>query len=543
MAGQPICFEHTLLNAGNTSDRYDLEALGVPPGISVVYLNVNDAPLPLPLELSPDQAIDFKVCYRLPADGSIPFTAELVARSENSGQTDSTFDAVTKVLQPDQVQLKKEVSPAGTVSAGAKLTYTLSITNQYDFALTNLLITDLLDEHLIYLGSDPTGVYDANKHTLTWRASQLNPGNTWQATVTVQVKKDTPDDTVIENSFYVLSNEITIPVESPSTRTHVWSTAIQISKSVNPSVVRIGDRAHYTIRLFNPGSVDVTLNLTDTPDQGLSYVTGSATPFEPEISNGALIWRNIALAPGEEKVFEYDMRVLTGASERLVNVAVAKGESTNGSAVGTGHVHAQVQLSDPVFAERKTTLVGRVFLDFNRNGRFDPKADRPLPGARLVLSNGIQVISDGEGRYAFRDLPAGVWLLKLDPKSAPFDPLPHPEALSDRYTHRVASFGLTTSDFPLAPPEGWIKGYRRTRLVMGPLTVEKELLPLGKDRYRVVLRLSTKEPLPEFELRDPLPNGDVRRFTFDPLIGSKTITYDIEAPAWLTDPEVRWRYP
>ena len=330
---------------------------------------------------------------------------------------------------------------------------------------------------------------------------------------------------------------------SPSVENRVWSTTLQIQKSVARSRVRVGEKIGYRIRIVNPGTVAVTVDLTDRPDPRLRYVAGSAQPVEPELVDGLLVWRKVELGPGESKEFTYEMRVTAGAFGRLVNVASARGASVSGSSVQTGEVRALVEIDDPLFAQRRATLVGRVFLDVNQNGRFDRGVDRPLPGARVVLSNGLQVTTDGFGRYAFRDLESGVWLVKLDASSAPFEPLPHPEAVGEGYAHRIQAFGLTTSDFPLRAPAGWVEKRRSTRLVMGPLVLEKELLPLDEGRYRVVIRLSTREPLPEFELRDPLPEGGFKVFRFEVLEGEKTLTYDLEAPVWLTDPEVRWRYP
>jgi len=542
-AGQQVCFEHTLLNEANVDDRFTIEYSGLPEGIPAVLLTPQGTVLPQPIPLGPGESYNFKICVNLPESGVDPFVIELIAKSLTSEKVDPTYDEVSKVLPLDQLALSKEVAPEGTVSAGTTLTYTLTVRNDYEVDLHNVVIQDPLDEHLLYESSTPDAEYSADTHTLTWELPLLSAGQVWQATVTVKVREDTPDDTVIQNRFYVTSDELTEPIVSPPAENNVWSTAIQIKKEVSPTEVRIGDRVHYKIHLLNPGSVTVTVDLTDTPDPRLEYIKGSASPLEPEVVDGSLVWREVTLEPGEEKIFEYDMRVLAEASGDLVNVAVAQGQSANGSAVSTGRVRALVKVEDTIFVRRKATVIGRVFLDFNRDGKFDEGKDYPLPGARLVLSNGLQAVTDGEGRYGFRDLEPGVWLIKLDAESAPFEPLPHPEALGDGYTHRLDAYGLTTSDFPLAPPQGWIKGYRSTRLSMGPLTVEKELLPLGDGRYRVVLRLSTTEPLPEFELRDPLPGGGERTFTFDPLVGEKTLTYDLEAPAWLTDPEVRWRYP
>jgi hypothetical protein len=188
-------------------------------------------------------------------------------------------------------------------------------------------------------------------------------------------------------------------------------------------------------------------------------------------------------------------------------------------------------------------LVGRVYLDVNENGRYEPGTDIPLPGARVLLANGWQALTDREGRYAFRDLEPGVWQVMLDPSSAPFPPLPHPEALGEGYRHGVRVQGLTASDFPLKAPRGFVQAYRETTLRFGPLTLEKRLIPLEKG-FRVVLLLRSQEPLEELTVRDPLPDGTEKVFTFARFGGEETLLYEyaLEAP-FMSDPQVRWRYP
>ena len=51
-------------------------------------------------------------------------------------------------------------------------------------------------------------------------------------------------------------------------------------------------------------------------------------------------------------------------------------------------------------------IVGRVFVDVNRNGKFDA-GDLPLPDVRLFLHSGQSVVTDSQGLY---NLPPGRWL-------------------------------------------------------------------------------------------------------------------------------------
>ena len=121
-------------------------------------------------------------------------------------------------------------------------------------------------------------------------------------------------------------------------------------------------------------------------------------------------------------------------------------------------------------------------------------------------------------------------------------PLPHPEAVGEGYVHRVSVYGLSVSDFPLGPPSGRIEGYRVTRVVFGPLTIEKRLLPLSEGRARVLLVVRSSEPV-DVTIEDRLPGGGKKTFQLESFAGEKTFSYDLEGEVWLTDPAVHWGKP
>ena len=538
---QTYCFGHTLENAGNAADSYVLEPIGVPEGVDLTLVR-SGVPLELPLPLAGGEQLDFELCLVVPEPRDEPFVVELVARSVATGAENRTYDEVTKVWPLATVALEKSVEPEGTVPVNTELVYTLRAVNKSPFALTDVVVVDELDPHLVYLESTPPATYDEGRHRLIWRLERLDPGATFEAKVKVRVAKDTPDDTRIHNRFTLRSAQLPNPLVSNEVPTPVWSSGLLITKEVNPKLARYGDRLTYTLRVHNPSTATMVTDITDTPDPYLEYIPGTAKPWEPEVKDGKLIWRQVRLAPGETITITYEMRVLPGAPEKLHNVVYAVGKGASG-AEAEAEARARTQTVERVFQRRTATLIGRVYFDFDEDGVFDEGQDRPLPGARIILSDGRQVVTDYEGRYAFRDIPAGPWLVTLDRASAPFEPLPHPEADEEGYAHRVRAEGLTISDFPLRGPEGLIAAWRKTRLEMGPFRVDKELIPLPDGRVRVVLHLVSEKPLPDFTLRDPLPTGGEKVFHFPVFEGEKTITYEFQGPPIMTDPEVRWRYP
>ncbi len=539
---QTHCFAHTLENASTIADTFTLSASGLPANVHGTFNITPTVPLPLPAHLEAGEKLDFLFCVT--ANEMVqPFTADLVATSEASGESNHTYDEVRRVLPVGELILTKTVDPEGTVTAGSELTYTLHFENGYPVEVTNATVDDWLDDNLEYLSSSPAGVYDPARHRVRWRIASMPAGGEWQAEVKVRVREDTPDDTLIENQFTLQADQTPNTLVSNTTRTPVWSSELLLQKQVNPVEARLGDRLHYSLTVSNPSTAALTLTLTDTPEPHLAYIPGSASPGEPESEEGRLTWRDINLGPGEVLTVTYDMRVLAGAPQKLVNVAVAQGVSSSGAAVASSQASASVRAVEKVFLSRRTTIVGRIFLDADRNGRYDAGSDVPLAGARLLLPDGRQVLTDAGGKYAFRDLEAGIWQIVLDPATAPFPPLPHPEAMGDGYRHRVSAWGLTTSDFPLAAPEGLVDAIRQTTLFMGPLRLEKRVIPLAEGRFRVVLHLQSSELLPELTVRDPIPGGGEKKFSFAEFQGDKTITYELEGPPAITDPEVRWRYP
>ncbi|WP_245453140.1 hypothetical protein [Meiothermus taiwanensis] len=540
LAGQPYCFHHTLLNSGNAPDTYTLEALGLPSGVNLTYRTMGGASLPTPITLAPGNTLDFQACISALPAGTPAFEFSLLARSGSTGSADPTVDRVAQVWDLSQIVLFKNSSSGPIVIPGQGVEYTLQVENPLPLTLSNVQIEDALEAHLEFLSASDGGVFDPGSRTVRWSLT-LAARSTLTLRLRVRVNAAVPDNVAIVNRFSLRSADIGNPLVSNSVTLRVQAAALLLEKRVEPRKVKVGDLLTYTLIAVNVGQVPLTVRLEDTPDPHLQYLAGSASPTEPVLQNGRLVWENLTLAPGARVELRYRMRVLAGAGSELKNTVQATGDSAGGSAVASAVASASVQVEQGVLAVPHL-LVGRVFLDTNRDGLYTAGLDVPLPGARVILGNGWQALTDAEGRYSFRNLTGGVWEVMLEPASAPFPPLPHPEAQGAGYRHRVRVEGLTVSDFPLERPAGLARAQRETVLEFGPLRLSKKLLPLPEG-FRVVLVLESDEPLTDLTLTDPLPGGGERSFHFVQFQGQKTLTYDLEGTPHLTDPQVRWRYP
>ncbi len=319
-----------------------------------------------------------------------------------------------------------------------------------------------------------------------------------------------------------------------------------LAKSVPAGDYTLGDVLTYTLTLPNTKDEVLTVSVIDTPPSKTAYVEGSSlvtlagveTAQEPTQADDSLTWSTFTVAPGQTLAISYQLRILAGAENPLRNTARASAQTPTGETVVSNEAVADVNMEEGVFEKQQGVLIGRVYLDVNRNDAYDEGTDQPLPGARVILASGWQALTDSQGNYGFRDVEDGTWSVLLDRETAPFTPRPHPETANDGYQHRVVVQGLTVSDFPLEPILGFTDAVRETTVTYGPITLRKYLVPLP-DGMRVVLELSSSEAITNVELVDPQPDGTEQIFELDLTTEPQTLTYDLPPGSPLTDPVFR----
>lgn len=589
---QPVCFAQTLRNTGNVDDRVTLRAV-LDAGEAEVILRAEDgALLAQPVDLAVGASLTFQACLtpRTAADAALRLSAvSSVGAAENS-----TVDRVVSI-DARPVTLVKSVTPEGTVPRGTTLTYTLAVTNPYAFALTNVVLRDRLDAALTFVSADGEGT--PVQGTVTWRLPELAPGATRRLSVVARVEQDTADGTVVQNRFTLDSDQTPDGPTSNAVATPVWTAALTIEKTVSATEVTPGDRLTYRVRLHNTSQVaglyDVAI--TDRPPAGLAYLPGSARlegePLvDPTLEGQTLTWARLRLPMPADGwlTLTYDMRVLPGAAGDLVNVVSATaqavmqdpaapapaptpirpqslgpqdGEVQAVVVVASNVARVAVQLRPGLFAP-ESALLGRVFVDRDRDGVYQGSVDTPLERARVLLAGGRTALTDAQGRYHFAGVTGPVAALRLDPHSVPYPALSVPQDGGRPGSRAVLLTGLTSVDFPLGALTGDAAVTRSTTLRGGPLTLDKTVTRAGDGTYAVRLTLNATEALADFDLTDPLPTGatllegeaTLRAATL--AAGETVLTYRFRlaaAPASpalapsvpdpVTDPAVHWRSP
>jgi uncharacterized repeat protein (TIGR01451 family) len=354
----------------------------------------------------------------------------------------------------------------------------------------------------------------------------------------------------------VQGEELTTALTSPTVTSPVFTSALTLEKDASARTFTLGDRVTYTISVHNgsPTASLRDLDVTDALPAGLQYLPGTsrvggAPVADPIRTAAGLTWRLPTLEARSTVKVTFDARVLPGAGQNLVNVAAAQALGVNGVVIAANEDRVAVRVTAAPFAPPQD-LIGRVFLDHDRDDRYDEGTDTPVARARLLLPNGRTVLTDERGRYHFASVGVDRVAVRLDPASVRWTPRAAPGDPDASGTRLVSVRGLTSADFALEPYDGAATALRDTRLSAGPLTLIKTVTREPEaGTYRVRLTLRATETLRGLTLLDPLPVGAVLMDGANTLApqdftGERTWTYTFHfsgAPEHTTtDPTITW---
>lgn len=530
--------------------------------------------------------------------GTDPRTGDPIVPDESTNGEDPDSDGdgdphnnntptpITFHVEP-KVGLAKAATVNATGDGKHDITFTIRAVNYGDTELTNVSITDSLDEfyrrtnltaaNVSVTSSDFTTNPLFNGQTDT---ELLGSGNTLQigasGTVTITLSDVIPaaDVTRLYNSAFITAeapggrtvddtshdghdpdptggdNPGDYNDPTPVDFTPVGS--VLLEKTAEKGEYEIGDAITYTVVVSNPHDVAITFTVEDNIPANTLYIDGSTTFSDANLvpldgseprrrDHTSLEWRSIVLPGGEQLTITYQLRILPGAEGTLTNVVTIDGEDAN-SKKFKDETTADVKVNQGIFDRNKSVLIGRVFVDVNNNSIYDEGIDIPVEHARVILANGWQTTTDGEGNYAFRNIDSGTWSVQLDERTAPYTTQRHPEQLRDRYQHRVSVQGVTVSDFPLVGVIGEIETERETFVTYGPVTLHKYVVESEPGTDTVVITISSTEELPaEILVTDPLPTGEATTYVVQPTPGAETtITYELPTGSAFTDPILEW---
>jgi len=580
LLGQQICFEHTVENLAKVPDEVTIAASITAGTATFTLQNLDGSPLVQPIKLAaqgqPGDKLSFRICYTptLAGTGALALEGTLSATSALGAKPNLTRDQIQKLYSGLPTLVKTVSQDSGKpIKQGETLSYTLTVTNPFPFALTGITVTDPLSEYLDLSTAQLSSGGVLTGSSATWKLETLGASASVTLTVSAKVKADAPDAVQVVNRFTFSSGEVSTPAPSNEVTTLIWSASLTLEKKADVAQVDLGGELGWTLRIFNTSKNAslVQLTLEDTLPVGLSYLPGSAKLGGKAIADPTVTGQKLSfnlpdpILAQATAVLTFRTRVGVDAPELLVNSAQVSGKgqdaaTTTLTAVASNVAKSQVVRVNPRVFGAKGELLGRVYLDVNGNGAFEFAQDLPMSGVRLILADGRSVLTDAEGRYHFQSLPEGMWGLRLDPNSVPFRAAPEVHDGGKPGSRNVFVFALTVADFPLELPVGSVYACRTTTLRIGEVSLEKSILRVAPNTYRVTLTLSTPGALGKLKITDPLPAGatpleGMNTFEGNVTAGTRSFVYTFTFPpprdgsaprdglSTLTDPEMGWSYP
>ena len=357
-------------------------------------------------------------------------------------RTDSNA-VVTPTASIPGLRVTKSVQPAGPVPPGTQVTFRFMVENPAASPVTGVVITDPLDPLLgvpVSVSTGPVanrspsggtitvaGIYAPSTHSVRWDAAVVPSGARFELSFSTQVSAAAPDDSIVRNVTAQVSvqdpngtasNEVLVPVVAP---------ALSIAKQASRSRADVGDPIGFTIDVAN---ISATLDLTtarvrDLMPRGFRYLENSAmldgrkAPDPAARGGGRELLFSIGDLPrGGVSHLTYVAVTTAEAEDReSLNKAWVEAETPAGSTVGAGPAEARVRVSGSLL-DGEAVIVGRVFVDDNRNGLFD-QGEVGVPQARVYLEDGTFTLTDVVGKYHIEGVRPGLHVAKIDRTTLP----------------------------------------------------------------------------------------------------------------------------
>ncbi|MDD5360310.1 MAG: hypothetical protein PHI02_08585 [Sulfurovaceae bacterium] len=209
------------------------------------------------------------------------------------------------------------------------------------------------------------------------------------------------------------SNEVDVTITSQE-ENKIW-----VEKSVDKSVVGIGEIVRYTIKIHNDETVAVdNIVLNDLMPQGVKYEAGTfkvnGMSVIPTLSiDGTELSTTISTIASHGQV-EITFIAVIGAgigTKEVVNQAWV----TNSSLIKSNVATASLMVKEELF--RSTgTILGQVYDESYK----EDKKGHGIAGVRLYLEDGTYVVTDKDGKYHLEGIKAGTHIVQVD-----VDLLPH----------------------------------------------------------------------------------------------------------------------
>jgi uncharacterized repeat protein (TIGR01451 family) len=232
---------------------------------------------------------------------------------DSSAQLDGPGEdtAGSRVEPPPPPVLTCEKSLSGdNVGVGSVVTATVVITNSGPTG-TSLTVTDNLDVGLAYVaGTAIPSEPQVNAQVLTWTGLFVAANSSLVLQYDIVVASIPTGVTLLCDHVVVTSTDFpSIPAAQCTACLTVAPPVLTCSKSFDMDIVNVGSVVGATVVVSNLGPSPTAVQIRDTLDAGLSYVSGSSNLAEPTVAGQMLTWSGLTVPGNGSITLTYEISV------------------------------------------------------------------------------------------------------------------------------------------------------------------------------------------------------------------------------------------
>ncbi len=374
-------------------------------------------------------------------------TATVSTESADTNPNNNTSTVVTAVTPSADVAVTK-IGP-GTISAGANITYDVTVTNNGPSDAANVSLTDTLPAGTTFVSAtqDSGPAFSCSgTSTITCTIDPLPAGETATFTFVFHVSPSVANGTIIDNTANVASTTGD-PDGDNNSSTSSATVAVEADVAVvknGPTSIEAGTDITYSVTVTNNGPSDATtVTLTDAVPANTTVVSATqdsgplfnCAPLPPAGGTGTITCTIGTLTAASTAVFTFVMHVSPAATE-------------GSSIVNTADVTTAT--TDPVSNNTSTTtaiVASPADLVITKTGPADAGQDTDITYTVTVTNNGP---ADSLNVELTDPVPANTTFVSINQTSGPtFSCATPPVGGTGTITCTLATFPPGTASFDI----------------------------------------------------------------------------------------------